>query len=121
MVRNDHVEVVCQLIVKFEPLRAAGVMVQDENRPPTAGAGKMQLDPSQLDSRFSPLGNGRHHDTSRRACLRLSPRCALLQRLHRTPELQKSCAPPDLCGRQRQDTKISLFCAGCAAILEYSE
>src|SRR6516165_4265066 len=69
-------------------------MVQDKNWPPTAGAGKIQRHSGEFDGRFGPPGTRRHHDTSRRGCLRLSPRPTLLQPPRDTSELQNPAHRP---------------------------
>ena len=43
VVRNDHFKMARQLVVKVEPLRAADVVMQHQQRPPAAGAREMQL------------------------------------------------------------------------------
>ena len=66
MLRNDDVEAARQRVIKVEPLRGADVVMQHKDRPPGAGARKMQLHRCHLDRRLVPLRAGRHHDTSPR-------------------------------------------------------
>ena len=67
MVRNEYVEAIGQLIVKVEPRRATGVMMQRQKRPPATSASKIQLHSGQLNGRFSPPHAARHYATSFRA------------------------------------------------------
>src|SRR6516162_828828 len=67
MVRNEHIKAIGQCIIKVEPLRATGVMMQHKKGPPAAGARETQLRSGQLDGRFGPPRARRHHATCFRA------------------------------------------------------
>ena len=104
MVRDQHVEMAGQLVIKREPVGTADIMVQHHDRAPAAGARQMQLRPGYLDDRLAPVLARRHRHPSRS-----SPNSSLAPR-YRPPQ-------PTVCSLQgcnlvsNQDHKSYLLVA----------
>jgi len=64
MVRDQHVEMAGQLVIKREPVGTADIVVQHHDRAPAASAREVQFYPSQFDDRFVPPPRHRHRRSS---------------------------------------------------------